>query len=287
LADNSNTPAMVAAPRARTVLMKPYSRSGVDEGLDEEIEALEAARDGKAEEDAIEDKVPDTQEEITFKKRYGDLRRHSQKTEAKLQAQITALEDRLNASQANEMSLPRTDEELAAWVKEYPDAASMVETLAAKKAKELMAGFDSKFQRVDTLNAEINEAKLKRDLLLLHPDYEEVAESVEWGDFVDKLSSRHQSMLLDPDADADTISGYITMYKAQKEGTKPVSKRTNNQPERAPGGGTPRPGKSSGTRWSETKVEALSAREYERYEDEIRASVENGTFVYDHKSSRA
>ena len=52
-----------------------------------------------------------------------------------LTAKIEALEAQLDKAAKNELVLPKTDEELEAWSKEYPDVAAIIETIADKKAR--------------------------------------------------------------------------------------------------------------------------------------------------------
>src|SRR6056300_679925 len=69
-----------------------------------ELEALLKGNQGEEEtEESIDDgPEPTSAEEKTFKKRYGDLRRHAQKTEADLQKQIDELRTQLEASTKKE-----------------------------------------------------------------------------------------------------------------------------------------------------------------------------------------
>lgn len=61
---------------------------------EEEIKALTEARENPPQKDDDE-KEPEGSEERTFKKRYGDLRRHSQKIQDDLQKQIDDLKEQL------------------------------------------------------------------------------------------------------------------------------------------------------------------------------------------------
>ena len=76
-------------------------------------------------------------EEKNFKKRYGDLRRHSQQQQVTLQKQIDELRSQLQSSTEKQIKLPKSEEELNEWARAYPDVAKIVETIAIKKAKEL------------------------------------------------------------------------------------------------------------------------------------------------------
>jgi hypothetical protein len=77
---------------------------------------------------------PTDAEERTFKKRYGDLRRHSQKKESEMQKQLDDMRQQLTQLTAKEIKLPKSEEELASWAAQYPDVAKIVETIAIKKA---------------------------------------------------------------------------------------------------------------------------------------------------------
>ena len=75
-------------------------------------------------------------EEKTFKKRYGDLRRHAQKQKAEFEKELADIRAQLAQTAQEQIKLPKSEEEIDAWAKEYPDVAAIVETIASKKAKE-------------------------------------------------------------------------------------------------------------------------------------------------------
>lgn len=74
-------------------------------------------------------------EEESFKKRYGDVRRHLATKEKEFNARIQELETQLSKATKNELVLPKSEEEIAEWTKKYPDVAAIVETIADKKLK--------------------------------------------------------------------------------------------------------------------------------------------------------
>ena len=74
-------------------------------------------------------------EEKNFKKRYGDLRRHTQEKEKEFQAQLDKLTSQLDAATKNELVLPKSEDEVEAWAKKYPDIAGIVEAIADKRLK--------------------------------------------------------------------------------------------------------------------------------------------------------
>ena len=106
---------------------------------EEELEQLLAEQKGETEqveepkEEEHETEEPKTAEERSFKKRYGDLRRHQQSKEKEYEDRIKALEQQLTESTKSEIKLPKSDEDIEAWAKQYPDVAGIVETIAIKK----------------------------------------------------------------------------------------------------------------------------------------------------------
>ena len=106
---------------------------------EKEIQELEG-KPQEEEEVAVEAAEEDTEdknlsrEEKSFKKRYGDVRRHMQQKEKEWEEKFTALEARLGQENIRP---PKSDEDIETWAAEYPDVASIVETIAAKKAQEM------------------------------------------------------------------------------------------------------------------------------------------------------
>jgi len=103
---------------------------------EEELEQLIKEQRGEAEEAEPEEQEPENAEEKTFKKRYSDLRRHQQKQAEEFKEEIEKLKSQLSAATKKEMQLPKSDDDLESWARQYPDVAAIVETIAIKKAKE-------------------------------------------------------------------------------------------------------------------------------------------------------
>ena len=131
---------------------RKYSRDEKIKKDEEELEQLIAENKGEIK-DEVEEKEPEptTAEEKTFKKRYGDLRRHSQQKEADLQSQIDQLRTQLEESTKKELSLPKSDEDIEAWAKAHPDVAGIVETIDIKKSKEQAKELEDRIQKINEM----------------------------------------------------------------------------------------------------------------------------------------
>ena len=119
----------------KTVPMK-YNKDRSEETA--ELARLEEERnqilqDQKEEEEDKAETESLNPEEKTFKKRYGDLRRHSQQKEDKLKEQIRALETQLSSATKEAIKLPKSDEEIASWAEQYPDVAKIVVITASSR----------------------------------------------------------------------------------------------------------------------------------------------------------
>ena len=251
-----------------------------------ELEALLKGNQGEEEtEDSIDDgPEPTSAEEKTFKKRYGDLRRHAQKKETELQEQIDALKSQLDASTKNEIKYPKSEEELESWMEQYPDVAKIVETIAMKKAHEQASEFESKFKAIDEMKMEAQREKAEAELMRLHPDFEQIRETDEFHNWVEEQPKWVQDALYDNDADAVSAARAIDLYKADM-GIASKKKSTKDK-DAATAVGT-RSGRSapegdeSKSYIKESDVNRMTAQQYEARQEEIAEAIRTGKFIYD------
>lgn len=221
-------------------------------------------------------------EEKTFKKRYGDLRRHSQKKEQEFQQQIDELKAQLEASTKKEIKYPKSEDELSAWMEKYPDVAKIVETIAMKKSVEQAAEFEDRFKEIDEMKMEAKREKAEAELMRLHPDFNDIRESKDFHKWVEEQPKWIQDALYDNDSDAKSAARAIDLYKAdmgiktkKKDGKGAAeavgTKQSRNSPDAAEKSGSIR----------ESEVMRMSTVEYERMADKVAEAIRNGKFIYD------
>ena len=254
---------------------------------DEEAELEALLKDNQGEEkaeDSIDDgPEPTSAEEKTFKKRYGDLRRHAQKKETELQEQIDALKSQLDASTKNEIKYPKSEEELESWMEQYPDVAKIVETIAMKKAHEQASEFESKFKAIDEMKMEAQREKAEAELMRLHPDFEQIRETDEFHNWVEEQPKWVQDALYDNDADAVSAARAIDLYKADM-GIKKSKGSSNKDAAKAVGtrsGRSAPEGDESKSYIKESDVNRMTAQQYEAKQEEIAEAIRTGKFIYD------
>tara|TARA_R110000851_G_scaffold49121_1_gene118305 strand:- start:37 stop:909 length:873 start_codon:yes stop_codon:yes gene_type:complete len=243
---------------------------------------IEANKNPQDDEDT--DSEPVGAEEKTFKKRYGDLRRHSQKQEQELQVQVDELRTQLEASTKKEIKYPKSEDEMTEWMEQYPDVAKIVETIAMKKAHEQAAEYESKFKQIDEMRTEAQREKAEAELVRLQPDFEEIRETDEFHNWVEEQPRWVQDALYDNGDDAMSASRAIDLYKADmgittknksskaKDAAKAIGTRSK--------GSTPDNNRTKG-QIKESDVNRMTTQEYEKAADEIAESIRTGKFIYD------
>lgn len=261
---------------------RKYSRDDKIKKDEEELEQLIAENKGEVKEEAQEEQEPTSAEEKTFKKRYGDLRRHSQQKEADLQTQIDQLRTQLEESTKKELSLPKSDEDIEAWAKQHPDVAAIVETIAIKKSKEQAQELESRIQKINEMQESATKEKAEVELLKLHPDFVDIREDDDFHNWAEEQPKWVQKALYENDDDAMSAARAIDLYKAdrnigkKKTSSKDAALATNTKSTRT----KPQTNEES-TYLKESQVQKMSSQEYERRADEVMEAIRSGKFIYD------
>ena len=261
---------------------KKYSNEDKLKREEEELEQLMAEQKGEVKQEEPE---PENAEEKSFKKRYGDLRRHQQEKEKELSAKIEALQAQLSEATKKEINLPKSDEDIEAWAAKYPDVAAIVETIAIKKAKEQAAVLEERVKAVDELQMTASREKAEAELLRYHPDFEDIRETDDFHNWVNEQPQSIQDALYENASDARTAARAIDLYKADKNiTTKKKTKNTDKDAARSVNARNSRskPDTSDGSKAIlESEVQKMSAQEYEKMSDDIMEAIRTGNFVYD------
>ena len=262
---------------------RKYSRDDKIKKDEEELEQLIAENKGEVKEEAEQQEPePTTAEEKTFKKRYGDLRRHAQQKEADLQEQINQLKEQLDSATKKQIELPKSDEDIEAWTKKYPDVAGIVETIAIKKSKEQAKELEDRIQKINEMQESATKEKAEVELLKLHPDFVDIREDDDFHNWAEEQPQWVQKALYENDNDAKSAARAIDLYKAdrnigkKKTSSKDAALATNPKSTRT----KPQTNEES-TYLRESQVQKMSSQEYERRADEVMEAIRTGKFVYD------
>ena len=278
-----------ATPTKKAFMNKRSTHEDRIKKDEKELEELKKQAQGETEEPVTEEKAEDEEEpknaeEKTFKKRYGDLRRHSQEKERQFQKQLDDLKVQLEKATKKEIKFPKTEEEIDEWTKEYPDVAGIVETIAIKKAKEQSDALEKRIKEIDELNARTSKERAEVELLKLHPDFADIRESDDFHDWADEQPKWVQDALYENNEDARSAARAIDLYKADRNISRETKSKSDKSAAQAVTTKTQKSipdTENKSAKIKESDVQNMSADEYEKSSDMIMEAIRAGNFIYD------
>ena len=262
---------------------RKYSNADKRKQEEAELEQMLKEQRGETEETTTEESEPVSAEEKTFKKRYSDLRRHQQQQAEDFKKELAELRSQLDSATKKEMKLPKSDEDIETWAKDYPDVAAIVETIAMKKASEQSSALEERIKAIDEMQMSATKEKAEAELMRLHPDFDEIRDSDEFHEWAEAQPKWVQDALYENDNDARSAARAIDLYKADmgigkkkpksdKEAAKSVStKNSRSKPQE----------NEESSYLKESDVQRMSAQEYEKRSDEVMEAIRSGKFIYD------
>jgi hypothetical protein len=224
-----------------------------------------------------------TAEEKSFKKRYGDLRRHMQEKEKETAAKLEKLEKQLEAATKNELVLPKSEDEVEAWAKKYPDVAGIVEAIAEKKANERASDLDGRLKEIEELRITAKREKAEAELAALHPDFGEIRADDAFHEWAKTQPKVVQDALYENTEDAKSVARVIDLYKSDKG----ITSKKDTSSDKAAASSVKTKGKTtidpqdSSQYLRESDVAKMSIKEYEKRQEEILNAQRSGKFIYD------
>ena len=271
--DETQEETVEAEPDSKEPEAKPVQAEGDSKQKEEpKAEAQEADEDDDL-----------SAEEKTFKQRYGDIRRHMKDKEQEWKLKFEKLEAQLQSAAKNELVLPKSEKEIEAWTKKYPDVAGIVEAIADKKAQERSSDIDKRLKEVEELRVTAKREKAEAELAVMHPDFNTIREDDTFHEWAKEQPKWVQDALYENVDDAKSVSRVIDLYKADKGIT------TKKKPTEDKGAAasvttkrTTTPSDSEESKYlRESQVAKMSIKEYEKRQEEIMDAQRSGKFIYD------
>ena len=261
---------------------------------EEEIKKLEAEARGETpvdeepKQEATQEEETDTEvkeetlsaEERTFKKRYGDLRRHVQQKEKEWEEKFSALEKR---SEREGIVPPKSDEDIDNWAKQYPDVAGIVETIATKKAQEMFEKANIRIKEIDEERMELKRDSAENVIRKAHSDFDDLRAADEFHNWAEQQPKWVKDALYENSDDPDSVIRVIDLYKMDngltvsdkkkntKNAAKTVARKSKTEVDLA----------DANNMIKESDVAKMSNEEFAEKSDEINAALRSGKFIYD------
>lgn len=263
-------------------LMKAQGGTPVEEETVEAEEVPVEAEEVETKEEAKADAAEDEKlsgEEKSFKKRYGDLRRHMSTKEKEWEARFEALESNTSSN----VRPPKSDEDIEEWASQYPDVAAIVESIAEKKATEKFASAEGRLREFDEAKEEAERTKAETVIRKAHSDFDDLRAGDDFHNWVEEQPKWISDAVYENSDDPRSVIRVLDLYKVDKgmtpsdkkaqakDAAKTVSKRTR----------TPVDATGSESLIKESTVSKMSDKQFEANYDAISEAMQSGKFVYD------
>lgn len=265
-------------------LMATNPKEDEDDQEEDGDNTLETVENEENEDGSEESKSKDSKK-VDWEKRYGDVRRHAQKTESELREKVNSLTKELSSLKSDSSNLvpPKTEEELLQWVNEYPDVASIIETIADRKAKDRFDLTEQRLAEIDEERSSFAREKAESLIRKSHPDFEKLRDDDSFHNWAEEQPKWIKDALYENAEDAASVIRVLDLYKVdigetpsdkkrkQKEAATDVEVKTKAKIEN----------KDDKPVFSESQIKKNSSAWFEKNVESILEAQREGRFEYD------
>ena len=268
------------------------------QGKDRDTDSQQAELDALIEErnKAIEDTIEEVdegieqidQEEATFKKRYADLRRYSNKQLKEMKDKLSELEQKVATKpQVTIPEVPEDEEEFQQYVEQYPEAAKMIALVSAKEAKRATENLAAQVAALEAKEKAIAREAAILALTKIHPDWNQIEAEEEFWDWVESEDQPDWVSKAMEGIDYKSIARVIDLYKLDKGRITPKQETKKPKVDAAAAELSIKkvkptePRATEGKTWKESEVARLNIKQYQELEPEILKAISEGRFVND------
>lgn len=266
------------------------SRSKYKDKIKKEEEELKQLMEqqGQTTEEETEEKVEEAKPEVelsdeekSFKTRYGDVRRHLAAKEKEYNAKIKELEDKLG--QTEKLVPPKSDDDIAAWAEKYPDVAGIVETIADKKAKQMFDKANIQIEELNKAKEEATRSRAENEIREAHSDFDKLRDSDEFHNWVEEQPKWVQNALYENTDDAASVIRVIDLYKVDNGLTRSDTKNKRKAAASLvdKGSKTKVDPSEMSDKIKESDIAKMSDAEYAKNADKINEAHRSGKIIYD------
>ena len=223
--------------------------------------------------------------EHDYKKRYDDLKKHydAKITEFKSKEQeMTATLSQ--ATRQQNISLPKSPEELEAFKEQYPDVYDVVETIATMKAGERAGELEKELETIREKEQNTRVQAAYQELTNKHPDFNELRTDERFLQWLEEQPENISDGILKNNTDARWASRVLDLYKVDAGIT--TKKRAKKSESAAAAVNSPKArditGEAKGTDriWKASEIGRMKPWEFEKHEAELDAAREEGRIDY-------
>ena len=213
-------------------------------------------------------------DEVDFKKRYDDLKKHYDQKLETWKTEKSELENAIKESvaQKTNVQMPKTPEELEQFKTEYPDVYAVVQTVAHQQAEEKSKELHQELETIREREKNLVVQKAYEELLRKHPDFDDIRKNKKFLDWLETQPASLADGIYKNNTDALWASRVIDLYKADAG----IVKKPKAVKPTAASAITPAKARevtvdsNAGKRiWKASEISRLKAQEFERFEKDI------------------
>jgi len=259
-------------------------RDEVYEDDDDNVE-VEAQQEEPEEKEATSFVQGSEERDHDYKKRYDDLKRHyDEKVQAFKQREKEMEQAMQSAAASQNITLPKSPEELERFKQEYPDVFDVVETIATLKAQERASGLEQEIEVIREREKELKVQSAYRELMSNHPDFNEIKADEKFLAWLDDQPETISDGIYKNNTDARWASRVLDLYKADMGISKKKQSKSNESAAaaiRSPKAKDIVSEAQGDTKiWKVSQIARMKPHEFEKLESELDAARSEGRIDY-------
>ena len=257
---------------------------------DDDEEVVEAQSDPSQEEATPEEQgfsAKSEKEDVDYKKRYDDLKRHYDSKLAEWKDEKTSLASQGEVSPEldalTRLKAPKSIEELEQFKEQYPDVYGVVETISALKADSHVSELRNEVEQLRAREQEMEVQKAYQELLRYHEDFDDLRNDDKFLAWLDEQPSSLSDAIYKNNTDAKMAARVIDLYKADtglSKKKKPSTASAAESVTRRQAKDVNADGMGNKRVWKASEIGRMKPHEFESNEAELDAARAEGRINY-------
>ena len=224
--------------------------------------------------------------EHDWQKRYSDLKSyHDRKKNEWIQEQeLLSAKLKITEKKNLNSNLPKTEEELEEFKKEYPDVYDVVQTVSTLQANAKVQDIEEKLEALKKREQEATVKTAEQELLAMHTDFLELKENPDFLEWLQNQPSNISNGIYKNRTDVQWAARVIDLYKLEmnqsKRGRPKKDARTLAAQQVNKNTSTVPKGEGNDNRiWTTLEISKLKPHEFEKLEKEIDLASREGRII--------
>ena len=152
---------------------------------------------------------------VDYKKRYDDLKRYYDRKLGDWNTKEGDLKAQLQANRPK-YTPPKSEEELNAFKKDYPDIYGVVETVSHLQSQNEMQSLQDEVGSLKKANQELAQREAQLELSKIHPDFNEIKESDDFHNWADSQPMEIKSWIYENNKNGKLAARAVDLYKKDR-----------------------------------------------------------------------